>query len=69
MSGLWDTLTHPLSYEFFQKGLQSREYKFKPDRFLSAAKEKKAFKPVSQLDFKLAVTPVLAPPDAHLNEP
>jgi hypothetical protein len=47
-----------ISFQFFQKGLKSREYKFTPDRFLSSAKEKKVFKPVAQLDFKLA-TPTL----------
>jgi hypothetical protein len=56
-----------ISFQFFQKGLQSREHKFTPDRFLSSAKEKKAFKPVSQLDFKL--TPTLAPPGDAVQGP
>jgi hypothetical protein len=56
-----------ISFQFFQQGLESREYKFKPDRFLSTAKEKKAFKPVSHLDFKLAAAPTLAPPEAPMD--
>lgn len=58
-----------ISFQFFQKELKSRLYKFNPARYVSAAKEKKAFASTPSLDFKLTVKPVLAPPEAETKKP
>ena len=52
-----------ISIQFFQKKLQSREYKFPCGRYISAARENKAFNATPFVDFKIAKTPVLAPPE------
>lgn len=53
-----------ISFQFFQKGMQSREYKFSPDRFLSGSRERKKLNATTHLEFKLTTKPTLAPPDA-----
>jgi len=58
-----------ISFQFFQKGLQTKQYKFNPGRYLSAAKEKKAFATTPSLDFKLTVKPVLTPPEEETKKP
>lgn len=52
-----------ISFQFFQKGLQTRMYKFNPDRFLSGSNEKRKLNAVPFLEFKLSTKPVLAPPE------
>jgi len=52
-----------ISFQFFQKGLQSHKYKFTPARYLSGEKERKGFTATTHVDFKLPSEPKLAPPE------
>ncbi len=49
-----------ISFQFFKGGKQSKVYKFPVNRFLSGASEKKVFRVVSSVQFKL--TPTLEGP-------
>lgn len=57
-----------ISFQFFQGESQSKLYKFSPGRYLSAGKERKGYKAVKLLDFKLNPAPKLAPPDSSDEE-
>ena len=52
-----------IGVQFFQKKLQSREYKFPCGRYISAGREKKAFNATPFVDFKITRKPELAPPE------